>query len=259
MTSRYMWAFVAYNAYSVFLISVFQENTAFIFDAALIEVMKSSAIDPRDWGWGDHYIWRLFAATIVTGISGFLAGAVARRNGGIVAAVANIPSVVVWVGYIYLFAFSNAELEEQFAYTIISIVAIPLTSLVAYMTGVFGEEFQKDIFPEDTVLGIAPYHWIWAIWPIYFYMLGIVHAAARFFGIVLWSDTSMISNIQSVLSLISIGLYGLPLWLVYRVLRGEMLHDRTAFVRGVSNVGIILVGAVVAMAWQGALAWLAQR
>ena len=37
---RKIWAFVAFNLYAAFLISAFQENTAYLFDVSLIKEMK---------------------------------------------------------------------------------------------------------------------------------------------------------------------------------------------------------------------------
>jgi len=166
---RNIWAFVAFNLYAAFLISAFKENTAYLFDVSLIKEMKleGMSIDPREWGWGGHYIWRLFAGIVVTAVVGFLAGSIAKSKGALTAAISNIPSVLVWILFVYLFGFSDVQLEEKTAFVIISIIAIPLTTYIAFIAGGFGEEIQKKEYEENTILGVKPYHWIWAIFPIY--------------------------------------------------------------------------------------------
>jgi len=80
---RKIMAIVAFNVYALFLISAFQENTAYLFDVSLLNEMKLSGFDinPREWGWGSHYIWRLFAGVVVTAFVGFLTGAIAKEKG----------------------------------------------------------------------------------------------------------------------------------------------------------------------------------
>lgn len=81
--ARAFWAFVAFNVYSLFLISAFQENTPYLFDAKLVAEMRAAEeiFDIRAWGWKDHYIWRLFSGVVVTAIAAYLAGAIALKNG----------------------------------------------------------------------------------------------------------------------------------------------------------------------------------
>ena len=46
------WAFLAFNVYSVFLISAFQENTPYLFDAKLVADLRTAGelFDIKDWG-----------------------------------------------------------------------------------------------------------------------------------------------------------------------------------------------------------------
>jgi len=257
---RKIWAFVAFNAYAALLVSAFQENTAFLFETAQIEEMRLADIsfDPRELGWGSHYIWRLFTSVVVTAVAGFLTGSIAKSKGALTAAIANIPSVLVWILMIYLFGFSDFQYEEKTAFLIISILAIPLTTYVAFIAGGFGEEYQEAEFDENTVLGIKPYHWIWAIVPIYWYARGIVFVAAKFiaFQVATWGETGIFISIISLLLLLPILAWGYPLLLVHRVLTGEMLADKNSFIRGISNFTIIILGMIIAIALQLAISWL---
>jgi len=256
---RKILAIVAFNVYALFLLSAFQENTAYLFDASLIKEMKLGGFDvnPLEWGWGNHYIWRLFAGVVVTALVGFLAGAIAKENGAKVAAIANIPSVLIWGGMIYLFGFAGVEVEAKTGFITISIIAIPLTTYVAYLAGGFGEETQRQEFTEETVLGIKGYHWVWAVFPLYWYSLGIVFVGTKFVGVQLatWSYTSIFAALLSIAMLIPIVSWIYPLRIVHRVLMGDLLSNHNAVVKGVANFGILVVGMIVATGIQFGIYW----
>jgi len=260
---RKILAVVAFNVYALFLISAFQENTAYLFDASLIDEMRLMGfnVNPREWGWGSHYIWRLFAGVVVTAFVGFLAGAIAKKNGAKVAAIANIPSVLIWGAMIYLFGFSGVEVEARIGFIVISIIAIPLTTYIAYLAGGFGEEIQRQEFPENTVLGIKGYHWIWAIFPLYWYSRGIVFVGTKFIGFQLatWSDTSIFAALMSLFMLIPIVAWIYPLRIVHRVLMGDLLITHNAAIRGLANFAVLIFGMVIATGIQFGVYWLLSK
>jgi hypothetical protein len=174
---RWACAFVAFNVYSLFLISAFEVNTAYLYKSNLA---WGKLPDLRESGWGDHFIWRLFAGVVVTLLVGFLAGAIAKRKGALVAAVANAPSVVVWAVLFYILCCGDTtKIAGQTGFLVVSLIAIPLTTYLAYVAGKAGEEMQASDCPDNTVLGIWPYHWIWAPLPLSWYALGVVFAPAR--------------------------------------------------------------------------------
>ena len=135
--ARAFWSFIAFNVYSLFLVSAFQENTPHLFDAKLVSEMRAAGeiFDIREWGWKDHYIWRLFSGVVVTAIVAFLAGAIARDKGGTIAAIANIPSILVWAGTFYAMAFGQIDVEGQTGFLVVSLLAIPLTTLLHINAG----------------------------------------------------------------------------------------------------------------------------
>lgn len=255
-----IWAFIAFNIYAAFLISAFQENTAYLFDIALIKEMKLGSLydAPRNWGWGTHYIWRLCASVVVTALVGFLAGAIAKSKGSLTATISNIPSLFIWVFTIYALGFSDVQVEEKTAFIIISIIAIPLTSYAAYMAGGYGQITQNNEFEENTILGVKPYHWLWAILPIYWYTLGIVYVTAQFiaFQYTIWGDTSTLISIMSLFALLPILAWGYPLLLVYRVLTGVTLPEKSKFVQCIANFSILILGMLFATGLQAGSYWL---
>ncbi len=257
---RKIWAFVAFNLYSVFLISAFQENTAYLFDVSLINemILDGTAINPREWGWGSHYIWRIFAGVAVTVVAGFLAGSVAKSKGSLTAVISNIPSVLIWILAIYSFGFSDIQLEEKTAFVIISIIAIPLTTCIAFIAGGIGEKVQKEEFEEDTVLGVKPYHWIWAIFPIYWYATSIIYDAAQFisFQFTTLGNISIVVSFMSLFTLLPILAWIYPLILVYQVLTGRILSKKTNLIRCMANFAILVLGMIIASGLESGCYWL---
>ena len=260
--ARKILSILAFNVYALFLISAFQENTAYLFDVGKINEMRLSGFDinPRHWGWGDHYIWRLFASIIVTALVGVLSGAIAKNNGNRLAALANIPSVLVWGAMIYFLGFAGLEIEGRTGFIVISIIAIPLTTYIAYFAGGIGEEIQRE-FPENSVLGIKGYHWIWAIFTLYFYGLGIVFVFTKFLTLQFLTlrDMSIVGSVISLLGLIPIIAWVFPLVFVHNVLSGEALIEKPTSIRALANAGVLVGGAILAPGIQFVCFWLLQK
>ena len=261
--ARAILAFVAFNVYSLFLISAFQENTSYLFDVKLVSEMRAAGeiFNLKEWGWKNHYIWRLFSAVIVTVLAGFLSGAIARDKSSKVTLIANIPSVLVWAGTFYLMAFGEIDVEGKTGFLIVSLIAIPLTTWIAFHAGKIGAETQESSFAEGTVLGIRPFHWVWIVLPLYLYGLGVIFVVVKFFALqfLTWRDMSMVGAFISLLALIPIIAWGAPLKFAYNVLSGESLDGKSAFVKALANTGILVGGALAATGIQLVCFWLLQK
>jgi hypothetical protein len=59
--------------------------------------------------------------------------------------------------------------------------------------------------------------------------------------------------------LLPIVLWIYPLWIVYRVLRGDLISNHNAAVRAVANCGILIFGFLVAGAVPFGVYWLLTR
>lgn len=261
--ARAIWAFAAFNIYSLSLSSAFLQNTSYLFDAQLISQMRDAgeAFDPGDWGWKDHYIWRLLAAAVTTAIAGFLAGAIARQNGGKVAIIANIPSVLVWIATLCLLTLGKVEIEQRIGFVVVSLIAIPLTTWIAYRAGQSGSETQQSDFSAETVLGIKRGHWVWLVFPLYLYAMGMIFVVAKFFLLqfLTWRDMSIIGSVVSLLALLPIIAWAMPLKFTYAVLAGEALAGRSRWVQALANAGFLIGGVPIAIAVQIVCLWLVQR
>lgn len=258
--TRAVWAFLAFNVYSLFLVSSFQQNTPYLFDTKIISEMRAAGdfLDLGAWGWKDHYIWRLFSGVVVTALAGVLAGAITKERGGKIVAIANIPSIIVWTATLWLMLSEGTKVEGQTGFAVISVIAIPLTTWIAYHAGNFGAEIQRSDFAEGTVLGILPYHWAWAVFPLYGYGLGIVFVVVKFLALqfLTWRDASVIGAFISLLALLPVIAWFVPLVVAYRVLAGNLLVDRGLFVKGIANGVVLFGGWLPALGIQLACFWL---
>ncbi|MFC1591340.1 hypothetical protein ACFL43_02330 [Thermodesulfobacteriota bacterium] len=256
---RKIFAFIAFNYYALFLLSAFMENTVYLFDAeALKEInLQGLEINPKDWGWGDHYIWRLISGVIVTALVGMLAGSIAKSRGAITSVIANIPSIFIWIFFIYAFVADFIQ-GSKGGFITVSIIAIPLTTYIAYIFGGIGEELQKD-FPDNSVLGIKGYHLIWIAFPVYWYCHSLIYVFVKYISVVWHGDESIVASIIALVMLMPVVAWIYPLVLAYNILRGEMLNDYNAVIRGLVNFGILFLGMVIATGIQVVIYWLLNK
>lgn len=244
---RSFWAFLAFNIYSIVLVSAFQQNTPYLFDAKLVADLQAAGeiFDLHSWGWKGHYLWRMCSALIVTPMTAFLAGAIARKNGGRIAAIANVPSVLIWIFTFGLMAFGSAEWEGQTGFAIVAIIAMPLTTWIAYHAGNAGAETQTSEFSEESVLGIRPYHWIWIVVPLYLYSLGIVFVIAKFLALQFMTmrDFSLIGSLISLLAFAPVFVWLAPPTSSYNILAGNTLVGKPPAVKALA-VSVIVIGGI---------------
>jgi len=258
---KWVAAFLAFNIYSLFFISAFMENTSYLFDMKRVSNLIESGliIDPRELGWGGHYIWCLFSSSVVTALAGFLCGAIAKRKGDKVAIISNIPNILIWGFFFYISIFSKIEIEGYKGFAIVSVIAIPLTSVIAYNFGKIGENIQHEEFKEDSVLGIWAYHWIWIVFPLYWYGLGIVFAGTRFASFVFLSPGGFFYTIIYFLFLIPVVVFVYPLIIVYKVLSGNLLSEKRIIIKVLFNTAILISGGLLASSLQVGCYWLIRK
>jgi hypothetical protein len=248
---RQILAFLAFNLYSGILVWAFQLNTPYLFDPKMIESLKGTGIDsPSHWGWGNHFIWRLFAAVISTMLAGILTGAIARTRGGLVAAISNVPSIGVWIFVIYYLstgaaiAYGDQAITAHTGMIVAGCLAILLTTFVAYRSGEYGAQVQTAEFTDTTVLGIPAYHWVWLIAPIYFYAVAAIAPFANFVRFSFLSSEGIIPGIVGFVLLLTAIASVFPLIWVYNRLKIPAETAGALFLRGITNFGILTIGVV---------------
>jgi hypothetical protein len=129
---------------------------------------------PDEWGmlfWEEHWIVRPVASVLAAAAAAFVAGAVARRAGTVVALLAVTPGVLLWVfasvsawreEMLFTSDFFYVSIGNKIAGTVI-VVALPI---VAMMAGPTGEEFGRENGPHfdrrpRTLFGVSWFHYIW--------------------------------------------------------------------------------------------------
>jgi len=239
----YLGAFTLFNLYSLFFVSAFQESTGYTL--ATKEVLELG-IDPREWGWGDHYVWRLIASILVTALAGMLAGAFARSKGAMVGLISNIPSCLFHGFIIYMLVAWPVEVVAQTAFVIVSIIMIPLTSLIAYWSGELGENINIQI-DHGRVLGIRGYHWFWLVIPLYWYARCIIPPLFYYlvFELIYSNSLSIFTGIKGLILLIPIVGYVYPLYMAYRILSSDVMGTSSTVVRALSVTGWLVGGLAI--------------
>lgn len=254
---RRVLAFLTFNVYSGCLVSAFQINTAYQFDSEMIRRLHGTGVDsPTQWGWGNHFIWRLLAAVVSTAFAAVLTGAIARTRGVLTAALSNIPSVAIWIAFVGYWAFEKSSfiygdqtITIHTGMIAISLITIPLTTYVAYVSGEFGATLQRDECGEQTVLGIAGYHWVWMIVPAYLYAAASILPIAQFLSFNFLRDDGLISGFVSMALFVTAIASLSPFAWVYSKWRtpatGVVGSLRSAFVNsGIIGLGLAAVTAV---------------
>jgi hypothetical protein len=181
----------------------FQINTPYLFDSRMINRLRGTGIDtPSHWGWGNHYVWRLLAGMISTYLAAVLAGAIAKNRAGMTVAISNLPSIAIWVVMIFAlasghtsFIYGDQTITIHTGMIVAGVISIPLTTFFAYQAAEYGSKIQQEKFRgEGTVLGIAGYHWVWLIIPIYVYAVGSIAPIATFLTFSFMHDEGIVSG-----------------------------------------------------------------
>ncbi len=122
--------------------------------------------------WGEHWVVRALASIVSTGVAGFLTGVVARRYGRRLAAIASVPSFVIW-SYLAFSAWSGStpllggfevdlSLGNKLMATVLAVLTVPL----AAAGGEHGEVLVDQVGDHfdarrKTLLGVRWYHYLW--------------------------------------------------------------------------------------------------
>jgi len=265
-------AVVAFNVYSFVFVSAFSAATPYLFHAKEVHDLRKHGLPLRfeDWGFDEHYIWRFIAAVVSTALAGFISGAVARDDTGKTVAWSNAPSVIGWVFYagLFFFFFAGSEVEPpknvaalSLGWGIVSVTAIPTTTWVAFHFGRLGAAYQAERFADESILGVAPYHWLWFPLVLSVYGFRIVHMVALLVILQLktWFNTGLIAGLISLLGIFAVAAWFAPLIFVYAILSRDTLEDKSATYRAVAVICILLAGFLIAHGIQMAAGWVFEK
>ena len=216
-----------------------------------------------DYGWGDHYILFLLGFCVAVGCASVLSGAMAKRNGAVIASVANVPVALLMVTAAYFHYTGGMYFESPNAWGIILPLAVIGSIIGAIVLGKAGEENQADDFPDNTVLGIRAFHWAWIWLPASVYVWTLSSTVARLL-VVCWASLdatgSIVEMLLFLLVFLPVSVLAYAVVLMYRMLSGEVMAEEDLTLRIPAFVGVYICGLVVGMVvdWlcMSALRWM---
>jgi len=256
MVRRYVGAVLAFWVYWIVLFGALRNavGPTLSYQQAR-EAAEAGLIDmPTDYGWGDHYIWFTICCLVVSFSCGALAGAIAKRRGATVAAVAAVP-VVGGMALVYgPFLKHASQWQSPIAWGIIQPLAMVGTALLAYWGGRIGQEKQEADFPDNTVFGIYPAHWawLWFVSGIYVTLLTSLWVRGQAYGG--WDEGACILTlIPYVIMMLPFFALASAAAVLYQILSRETMAEKSGFLRAGAFVGVYVAGLLVAalLDWLG--------
>ncbi len=255
LVRRYVGAVLAFWIYWIVLFGSLARavGPTLSYDEAR-DAAQAGLIDTAsDYGWGDHYIWFTISCLAVAFCCGALAGAIAKRRGATIAAVAVVPVVgIMGFGY-YLFLQHAVDWESPIAWGIVQPLALVGTALCAYWGGRAGQETQKAEFPESTVFGIRTGHWTW-LWLVSgIYVTALTSLWVRAQAYDTWDEGACIlTAIPYLLMMLPFFALASAAAVMYQILSHDIMPEKSGFLRAGAFVGVYVAGLLVG----GILDWL---
>jgi len=246
---KFAGGFLAYNTYSFVLMAAFVINSPRLFGS------EGSAVENFSPGAApfSYYVWFLVARCLTTLIPAFLAGAIVKARGGMRAVLFN----VLWALFHLISGiavFAGAVEGWSWKFALVSVIAAPLTTGIAFLGGTWGQHYQAKHCEEETVLDLWPYHWVWAIVPAAVYATGFVRTVGLFIRLA-QSSPDLIDALTALLPVIA---WTAPLAIAQDVLAGSMLSNKGKIARAVVVIVILAIGVAMAlgieMAWDSMFA-----
>ena len=253
-------AALMFNVYAWTFVGAFWAATPFVFHGPELVELKSKGLPFAfdDWGFFDiHYLWRLLAASVSTFFSALICGAIAREDGGKVALVANIPSVLGWLVFVgaIFYLRENGDAKRGIAegvltaISVVSLIAIPVTFWLAVKGGDLGERFRMTSSPHRGNLLIADWHWAWLWIPLGAYGYRVIANLTIFvhMQISMGLNRKLSDVLVSMLGTVIVVMWTAPMALTFAVLKGRMFRDRRPLFRGTVVVATLGGGYFVAL------------
>jgi len=230
---RYAGAFFIYIVYWLTLFGAIKRVVgATLSPKEATELVEVGVIDSIwEYGWGDHYVWFLFVICFVTFCCAVLAGATAKKNGAIIASIANVPGVLLMILLCYFHYTGSTFGESPIAWGIVMPLSIICSIIFAKIGGDAGTIFQKSEFENNTILGIPKGHWLW-IW------------------LITGSYVAYLYSTMVCFHIIAFLIGGGSIFLMYNILRRRILGQKNILIRILAFVGVYIGGFVVGMGLQ---------
>lgn len=242
-------AFIAFNAYSFSILIAFYNALPELFRLnfrSFLSPSSPSTLRLEGLPWNYRHLSFLFLSLLATSIAAVLAGAIAKNRGRVVAAQSAIPMTILWIEMFFIALFTGTLGAGA-----VSLTAIPLTILISSYSGNLGERIQREYFPDTTVFGVYPYHFIWIVFPLFVYSVMTASWIPYLESVLFhnWLGASLSETLLHVLSLIYIllpflGLSAL-LYVVYQILTGRVFKIRSEWGKALFTMGLLVAVPIV--------------
>jgi hypothetical protein len=222
------------------------------YDKAKAQVESGLIAATEDYGWGDHYVWYLVAALVTAYLCGALAGAIAKRNGGVISGVAIAPVICVMGIAYYYFLRDTSAFDSPIAWGIVIPLAIIGSALFAYGGGLAGEQEQTG-FADNTVFGIRTGHWawLWLVSGIYVACMASLFVRAQQYA---WdAGACFLEALPYLVMMIPLAVLGFATNTMYGILSRQLLPEKKGLLRAGAFIGVYIAGLLAAFGldWLG--------
>ena len=230
---RYVGAIFIYIVYWLTLFGAIKRAVgATLSSKEATELVEEGVIDSIwEYGWGDHYVWFLVAICFVTFCCAALAGATAKKNGAIIASIANVPGVLFMILMCYFHYTGSIFGETTIAWGIVMPLSIIGSIIFAKIGGDVGKHTQSNEFEDNTILGIRPLNWFW-LWLITGSYMAYLYSTMVSFHIIAFL------------------ICGGSIFFMYNILCGRILRQKNILIRILAFVGVYIGGFVVGIGLQ---------
>ena len=144
------------------------------------------------------------------------------------------------------------NLSSKFLLALFFILIIPLfifTTLQAINWSSVKDEKKID--------GIYIHHFYWLIFPIYYFLVRIINEWLLALEMIKYvSPINLFGAIFHLISAISFIAYMIPVYIVLKILKGELLINASKFVIAICNAVIIILGYLIAGSIANGIDWL---
>ncbi|MBI3805194.1 MAG: hypothetical protein HY282_15700 [Nitrospirae bacterium] len=236
----------AFNVYLLCILVAFYQSLPQTFHLDLLAPPSPSVLRLEGPQWDYRSFSFLLLSLMATAFAATLAGALAKRPGGVVAAQGAIPLTLWWTEMFFVSLFTGPLGSGA-----VCLAAIPLTILIAAYGGKFGERVQRAYFPETTVFGIDPRHLFWILFPFFIYA-EMIASWLPYFAEALsyhWLGGGYAETMLHLLSLLYIVLPFLTLipllYVVYQILTGTLFQIRSEWGRAALSIGLLFAVPVL--------------
>jgi hypothetical protein len=144
------------------------------------------------------------------------------------------------------------KLSSHFLLALFFVLIIPLFIFIT-LKGIARIKFDND----KKIDGIYIYHFYWLVFPIYYYTVRIINEYLLAVEMLKYaSQINFFGGIFLAISAISFIAYVIPITIVFKILKGEILSNASKVIIAICNAGIIILGYLIAGSIANGIDWL---